>query len=517
MSKYLTQAIKWPKNNFDFVLGATFFLAYRYFFTWLLWYKRSVPPEPDDSYFYLASANNWLQAQTFEEIRLLPFSILLQIIKAISSISLEKAYEINFYLGPVIMFAALYYFLKKLEVNRKIRLFLILVLALYSGSGAYHGFYWVVPSFYQLALFFGILAILISLKKENFLKIFALSSAFVFIHPTSILVTIIFPVFIGLTYITSRSNFKIAFSNFQKIITSTIFAFLVYLLLSKQFPQNGSPQSFENNLGLITNLLNGNVNLISLPIIWREYFAIFFFSPLSIVAYFVMFYFVFYLKKKTMLLIFTSILPLITIGVIIPYGSRTLAFLWPITFIIIAYTIVGLYSWLANNFSKLKFLAIVPTVFLFIAATIFNQISAQAINTNKNYTWDRSCPEKLQNTNVFFTSLEALFAFNLYGLNKNNQNFLSDANLPLFTSEGNFLVKTKAEEKQTENLNEIQKLLISKITRRSQYPDAGSSSNLWTQNSVNETRLEKDLQKKSLNLKIFYNCGHFEVFKIEKI
>lgn len=516
MSKYLMEAIKWAKINFEFTLGAAFFLAYRYFFTWLLWFKRTVPPEPDDSYFYLASANNWLQVQTFEEFRLLPFSILLQIIKAISNVSLEKAYEINFYLGPIIMFGALYYFLRYLEPNRKIRLFLISVLALYSGSGAYHGFYWVVPSFYQLALFFGILAILISRKKENFLKIFVLSSAFVFIHPTSILVTIIFPVFIGLTYITSRSNFKIAFSNFQKITTSTVFAFLAYLLLSKQFAQNGSPQSFENNLNLITNLLNGNINPVSLPVIWREYFAIFFFSPLSIVAYFVIFYFVYFLKKKMVLLIFTSILPLVIIGTLIPYGARTLAFLWPITFIIMAYAIVGLYDWLRNNFPKLKFLAIIPVVFLIIFATNFNQISAQAINTNKNYTWDRSCPIKLKNQNVFFTSLEASFAFNLYGLDKSRQTFLSDANSQLFVKEGNYLVKTKNGQKQTENLNQIQNFLINKITRRSPYPMTGSSINLWTQNSVSESRLGKDLQEKSLNLKNAYDCGHFEVLKTEK-
>lgn len=516
MSKYLTNAVKWSKINFDLVLGATFFLVYRYFFTWLLWYKRSVPPEPDDSYFYLASAHNFLSPSTFEEFRLLPFSIWLNVISFFTNFNLEKAYEINFYIGPLIMFASAYYFLKTLESNRKIRLLLISILALYSGNGAYHGFYWVVPSFYQLALFFVILAILINRKKENFLKIFALSSAFILIHPTSILVTIIFPAFIILTHIFDRSNLKIAFSNFRKIILSIIFAFLVYFLLSKQFPENGSPQSFENNLGLITNLLSGNINPISLPVIWREYFAIFFFSRWSIVAYFSMFYFVSYIKKKTILLIFASILPFTAIGTIIPYGARTLAFLWPTTFIIMAYAIVGLYSWLGNNFSKLKFLAIIPTVFLFIAATIFNQISAQTINTNKNYTWDKSCPTRLQNQNVFFTSLEASFAFNLYGLSKSNQTFLSDTTSPLFVSEGNFLVKTKDDKNQIENLNQIQKFLISKITRRTPYPSTGSSANLWTQNSVSEANLNMDLQRKSLNLKNAYDCGHFEVYKTEK-
>lgn len=517
MSKYLSKAIKWTKINFDFALGATFFLAYRYFFTWLLWHTRTVPPEPDDSYFYLASANNWLHTQTFEEFRLLPFSIWLQVIKAVSQTGLEKAYEINFYLGPIVMFGALYYFLRNLEVNRKVRLFLITVLALYSGSGAYHGFYWVVPSFYQLALFFLILAVLISRKKENFLKILAFSSAFIFIHPTSILVSTIFAAFIILSYFGNKTNFKIAFSNFKKVTLSMLFAFFIYFLLSKQFSLNGSPESFENNLNLIVNLLRGNVNFISLPIIWREYFAIFFFSRLSIIAYFAMFYFVSYVKKKTVILIFASILPLITVGTIIPYGARTLAFLWPITFIIITYAIVGLYGWLASNIPKLKFLAIIPAVLLFVAATIFNQISAQAINTNKNYNWDRSCPAKLKKRNVFFTSLEASFAFNLYGFDKNNQVFLSETNAPRFESEGNFLVITKDEKKQVENLNLIQKFLISKITRRTPYSATGSSVNLWTQNAVSETGLKKDLQKKSLNLKILYNCGHFEVYKVEKI
>lgn len=505
------------KTNYDFFLGALLFLAYRFTFTFLLWNGRHVPPEPDDSYFYLASANNWLQAQTFEEFRLLPFSILLQTVKTFFQVGLEKAYEISFYLGPIIMFGALYYFLRNLEVNKKIRLFLITVLALYSGSGAYHGFYWVVPSFYQLALFFVITAFLISRKKENFLKIFAFSSAFIFIHPTSVLVSVIFAALLILSFFGAKENFKIVFSNFQKIALSMVLAFIFYFLFSKQFSLNGSPQSFENNLGLIEDLLRGNINFVSLPVIWREYFAIFFFSRLSIIAYFVMFYFVSYIKKDKIILIFISTLPLVAIGSIIPYGARTLTFLWPITFLIIGYALVGLYTWLINHLPRLKFLVAIPTALLFIGATLFNQISVQAINTNKNYIWDRNCSQKLQGQNVFFTSLEASYAFNLHGLGSSNETFLSDANLPLFLTPGNFLVKTRSEEKQTESFNGIQELLLNKITRKSPYPVSGSSANLWTQNSVGEKSLDTQLQGKSLKLKSAYDCGHFEVLKTEKI
>ena len=62
---------------------------------------------------------------------------------------LEKAFEINFYVGIIFMFYALFFFLRKIETSIYQRVIFITFLGLFLGSGAYHGFYWILPSFYM--------------------------------------------------------------------------------------------------------------------------------------------------------------------------------------------------------------------------------------------------------------------------------------------------------------------------------------------------------------------------------
>ena len=95
------------KKHYDLILGFLFFISYKFWFTWLLWQDRQVPPEPDDSYFYLASAANVFNPQNFEGFRLLPFSIWMKFLAIFTQGNLESSYKLNFFTGPLLMFLAL--------------------------------------------------------------------------------------------------------------------------------------------------------------------------------------------------------------------------------------------------------------------------------------------------------------------------------------------------------------------------------------------------------------------------
>lgn len=505
--------------NYDLVIGLLFFLGYRLFFTWLLWHGRTVPPEPDDSYFYLASAKHFLNANTFEEFRLLPFSLWLNFLSMFTHSNLETAYKLNFYAGPIIMFAAIYYFTRILENNRLVRLLLLMVIALYSGSGDYHGFYWVVESFYQLALFMIIFAFLINQGKTSLYKIFPICFLFIFIHPTSAFLSTIFILYPFVLLLFSKKEALKALSNLLSVFTSLIISIALYVVVGRIFPSANSNESFQTQLGLIKDFFSGKLNFVSFPIIWREYFAIFFNNFLTTITFFVMFIFVFYLKNYKLLAIYFSILIIVFLSSFVPYGSRTLGFLWPITFFIIGYFLVGIWRVLSSITPKFKlaYLTIIPFVGLFSLATIFNMISITSVNATKNYSWDRACALRSSNENTYFTSKESMNAFLLYQDSESNSRFLSQDEINNFLNENNLLVTTKNENLQPPALSGVEQNLASNITRKGKIINIHYPQNAWITPSVDPDTLQKSLNTSNLTIAWYQDCGHFQVSKVKRL
>lgn len=506
-------------ERYDLIFGIVFFLLYRLFFTWLLWHGRNVPPEPDDSYYYLTSAKHFLNIKTFEEFRLLPFSLWLNFLSLFVHTNLEIAYKINFYIGPVVMFTAVYYFFSKLENSRLIRLLLIMVIALYSGSGNYHGFYWVVESFYQFALFITIFAILVNKNSTKLYLVFPVCLLFIFIHPTSAFLSVTFALYPVTLFLFSKKEALKAFYNLVTILICLGISFFLYVAIGRLFPSSGSPQSFQTQLGLIGDFISGKLQAISFPIIWREYFAIFFNNAITTITYVVMFVFVLYLKKYKLLAIFCSILIVVFLSSFVPYGSRTLGLLWPVTFVIIGYFIVGIWKTLQSSNSQIKlgYLTVIPFVGLFTLATIFNLISISTLNATKNYNWDRSCPLELKDKNIYFTSLEPMNAFSLYGNNESNLHFLSKDEFGNFLSRGNMLAETKNEKLQPSPLSGIESYLASKITRRSTGTSVEYPVNAWTVSPTDLDAVQAALSRNNLHLNKYIDCGHFQVLIINDL
>lgn len=499
-------------NNKYLIIAFVFFLSYRFFFTWLLFNGRNVPPEPDDSYFYLSTATRLINPQSFEDFRLLPFSLWLNLISLATGQSMEKAYEINFYLGAIIMFFVLYYLLKKVEVSKIKRLFLIVIMSLYSGSGSYHGFYWVVPSFYQLGLFFILLTFILLGEKQNFKKIFLFSLLFIFIHPTSIFISTIFLIYAVLTYLINKNFFNKIKHNLIFLFIFLTISYFGYYLLGRPFSHSESPESFESISKLISNFLQGNINFQALPTIQKEYFSIFFFHPLSTIAFFLMFVFVYLEKKVQLLILYLSTLLLVTISTILPYGWRTLSLLWPITFLIIGYSLIGLYGFLKRHFRQLKNFMLIPIIALIILSTSFNLIGIKSMNTRNDYQWDRSCPEKIEAKNVFFYSNESMNAFILHGLNLENAHFLSMQNLKDYLSNNSAIVQVKPLGRKDENLSDYERL-ISYVTRKESFQPPQNAIS-WTQEPVSQSELEIMLKQKELTLKRTQDCGHFQIYNV---
>lgn len=503
------------KQNYDIIVGLVVFATYRFLFTYLLWKDRGVPPEPDDSYFYLATAKIFPSVVSFEDFRLLPFSTWLNFVSLFTNSNLERAYEVNFYIGSVVMFFALYYFLKNIETSKIKRLFLITIMSLYSGSGAYHGFYWVVPSFYQLGLFFILLTFILSDRKQSHTKIFLLSLLFIFVHPSSIFISTVFLFFALIISIINRRFFTKIKNNLTAFFLSLTFSYALYYLIGKPFSHSGSPESFERISEIISNLLRWNVSFQALETIHREYFSIFFFDSLSTLVFFLMFVFVFFIKKIKLLILYLCILVLVAISSILPYGWRTLSFLWPLTFLLIGYSLLGLYRFIEVNFKQFRILAVIPALFLFSFTSTFNLIGIKSVNAKNDYGWERSCPQKLEQKNVFFYSNESMNAFILHGLNHKNAHFLSMQNLNDYLDETSAIIEINHLVQKNENLSDYEKLL-SRITRQNTKFQPPQSAPTWIKQPISKSELEYFLMQKELIIKPSYDCGHFQIYSISR-
>jgi len=506
------------KKNYDLIFGFLFFIFYRFFFTWLLWHGRGVPPEPDDSYFYLSAAKNFPNVQNFEDFRLIPFSLFLKIVSFFSNGNFERAYEINFYIGSILMFIAIAYFMSKLEINKKFRLAVFLVLTLYSGSGAYHGFYWVVPSFYQLAMFFIMLAFLAAKKLPSLPVIIASVYVFTFMHPSSIYASLIFLIYPFIVYFFDRRLFLLSFKNSSVITIISLVSFGTYFSLGRLFPSAGSPESFESTFSGIRSILTLEARPQSFSVIWQEYFALLFFNPLSILAYFAIIFSCFYIKKVKILAMYLSSLVFVLASSFVAYGWRTLSFLWPITFVLIGYALIGFHSWQSNFLNKFKIIPVIAFILFFFLSTSLNLLWIKSVNAKNNYSWDRSCPSRIakENERVYFTSLESYYAFQLHGLPKTKQALLSEDDLPDLNVGNPFVVTSRVEPTIQENLSFLENLLAKKISRKNKAGDINLPPSFWRQRFVNQKDLDLWMQENGYVLKLASDCGHFQVYKIQK-
>lgn len=417
------------------------------------------------------------------------------------------------------MFAAIYYFVHELENSRIIRLLLLVIVGLYSGSGDYHGFYWVVESFYQLAVFFIIFGILIRDQKIKVRWLLPICFLFIFIHPTSAFLSAIFILYPIFLFLLAKTDSTRAFKNSFLLIISLGIPFLVYLILSKAYPSANSPQSIDIQTRLIREFFLGRLSPISFSVIWQNYFAIFFINIGTIVIYFAMFALAYYQRKFKLLAIFFSISVVVLLSSFIPYGSRTLNFLWPTTFFLIAYFLVGIWRVLekTNSRLKLRYLTMLPVAALFFIVTIFNIISVSAENGAKNYNWYRPCISQAQNFNLYFTSHESMNAFSLYQDSEKNLHFLSIEALNSLSNSENLLIETKNENLKPQPLNGIEEYLTSRITRRSALGNVQYPQNAWTTPAADLESIKEFLDKKNLELESYLDCGHFKTSIIKTL
>lgn len=123
------------------------------------------------------------------------WSSLLAIVHKATAISPVRLYGLSFYFGIFLALVILIYFGARVE-NFNFVGSLLTTMMFFHGDGTYHGFFWVVPSFY--ILIFSILLIPVIFKSKHFLmNLLIILPFYIFLHNMSLLLFLI----IGLMFI----------------------------------------------------------------------------------------------------------------------------------------------------------------------------------------------------------------------------------------------------------------------------------------------------------------------------
>lgn len=443
------------KTNAWLFIALGFFIVWKFFLVSLLWDDRQILPVPDDALVYAAHLDGTINCPNFfscndRAINMDVFSGYDHLSYRLIFGSIAKAFHwdvfetfhYSFYIGTILLGLALFFFCKKLHPQAPfLSAFTLFVFTLFNGSGAFHGFYWIVPSFLAF-LFFILLAGILVAENERFPWVVAggITILGVFTHILFLYSLLIFG-FYWLFY--SLLTRKIQFQLFRKIAFLFIVAGMVYFPVEYHYYQKGVPSPYGpseiattlvkdvevENKSILTSLQESLVLPENLFVGWQKinnnYFKWVFYNFSSYFAFFISLTVLLYFKQYKILGLYFGSLTLTLFSSLHIYGDRSLLFLWPLTFLFFGSGVWFLWKFIETNYQPdwyQKFLKTAVSVafcfFVFLTlfySVLWNAYTNQLLNisvTNETASYLVGIPK----TETVFYSEKAYFLENFFHL-----------------------------------------------------------------------------------------------------
>lgn len=367
----LTYWTKTLSENKWILIALLFFVLWKFFLIHTLWGERNIPPVPDDSYIYALHIDSSLRCEnliscndkmfsfdTYAGLDHLTYRVLLGSFGKLFRIDALAAYHLGFYIGTVFLAIILSFFLHSLHRGNKPRIaFSLFILALYSGSGSYHGFYWVVPSFFVLMFFFLILGILLREDTPHWKTALCIIVPLtLYTHTLGLYLLLILPLFLLFYSISTRRLHPLLS---RKILFIGCIAIIAYAPAALYFSHTsyGNPYGPETLIKKIINqdpqtdtpaviaplayprapvFYAGQISSLfpSFKKIQENYFAWIFPNPAGYILSIICIGTLLYRKKYTTLSLYFAGLAFSLLSTIDINGERSLLFLWPMTFLL---------------------------------------------------------------------------------------------------------------------------------------------------------------------------------------
>lgn len=418
--------------------AAVFFVLWKFLLIGILWNERAIPPEPDDSYEYIAHIASVSRCDSgitcpypgvsFSDhsgFSYLSYRLFLGGIGRIFDIPPETLYHFGFFLGTILLLPVLIMFLRSLTPNKHLVAWSVFFLAFYHGTGETHGFFWVVPSFFSALLFF-LLFSLISGKQalsRKFLLCAGITTiAFVFSHPMSVYITLILPLFALVLFVLSRHIDKVMIVKIVFIISISILASLgqgQYLKQKSQINYYGINQSMQQTRESIENIifpdtakertskayvlgysvtrhLDAGLFYQRLETLRVTYFR--YITPhwLALLPFLAALWILWKKQEYRVISLYTSSLTFfVTATFFHEFGFRSAIILWPMTFVLFAFASWHGLSFVLNVQNRilrktLLFVGVFGVIAFFVANAILGLVFNINVNARNRYPLDES-------------------------------------------------------------------------------------------------------------------------------
>lgn len=419
------------RTNRWIIAASIFFIIWKFFLIGILWDGRSIAPEPDDSYEYIAriAAVSECQSGLFcpytgvsmydhSGFAYLSYGLVFGLIGKAFSLTPENTFYLSFYLGTIILAIALPFFLYAFTQRRSLIALSIIFLAFYHGTGESHGFFWVVPSFYSVVLFFILFRFITSkqLQLGTYLLVSLLAITYAFTHPISIYLVFFFPLYLGVHFYFTKN-----YSSLE--VKKVLFVLIVvlgsagiqslYLAQASQLNYYGIGSSINQARQVMDDFtrVNGsqyhfNYNVVQteargllasrIDTLHATYFR--YILPHWIIIFpFILSLWMLQYRREFRLLAFylSSFFFFIVATLFHEFGFRSAIILWPATYLIGAFTFYHVYSSLPNQLSGAtlhfwRFISISLLILFFVLNSIFSIGYNLNVNERDNFQIDES-------------------------------------------------------------------------------------------------------------------------------
>lgn len=418
------------KENKWLILAILFFITWKFFLIHILWQGRVLPPEPDDAYNYISHIANIINCPNFQlcsslEISMqnstgyiyLSYRLFFGYLAKIFSFSPQTIYHISFYLGTIFLAVVLTPFLKIFTNNKNLIAWTIFFLGFYHGLGETHGFFWVVPSFFALLLFFSLAAYCLNQETRlNIGLILLLGPFYTFTHALSVFLILILPLYLVFLFCLGYTPKLLVWKKTLSVVAIVLLSsFTVTSLLQKS-----ESQEYAYSLKEVLNQTQPTVTPFAKPLPLQEIKTPEILSPpfslskfllekiepfgknieainqvyfrwilphwIFIVLYLLCFFVLLYKKKIELITFYIACLFFFLLSAFSnPHGYRSGIVIWPLTFIFFAFSswyFIDIVREKLSGFFKRITLAI--TLFFIFSFLAINSILAFFFNENIN-------------------------------------------------------------------------------------------------------------------------------------
>lgn len=292
------------------------------------------------------------------------------------------------------------------------------LLAFYTGNGSFHGFYWVVPTFFCVAMFLYLFASIISEEKINWFLVVLAAIFMPLMHGMGIFAISIFGFYLSFKLLIDfirQKNISDVFKNNLSFIKRTLIIILICVVsyvgtgvllktLNNNSPKENDSIMMSSDIFADSRIIDGSMdNIKSIEAFDFLYLNKIAPNWLFWIIWLPIFFILFQYKKYKILSLFFSTLILCIISSLVYYkGFRSLVFLWPITYILVGSSFYYILRFIKEKiFIKLVFKKIILGVFVAVIAVfyIFNVIYSfwyiDIMNRNRNFNYNPQMFDKL--------------------------------------------------------------------------------------------------------------------------